>query len=200
MRRGSARQLIDFLQASGMPLEAASIRREHIEAYLNDLAVRGRSEATRALRYRSLRVFFEWLVSEDEIRANPMEKMRPPKVAEQPIRGITDDELLRMLAAAGRTRSNFQSPKEATFASRRDAALLLFYFDTGARLSELANLKVEDLNRDTATARITRKGGNVRVIAYSDTVKDALNRYFRVRGATPRHPPALAMGRSTRTT
>jgi site-specific recombinase XerD len=167
----SVAQLIGFLLGKGMPLHATGIRREHIEAYLNDLTDRGRSPATRALRYRSIRVFFGWLVDEDEVPANPMQKMAPPKVEEVPVPALTNGQITDMLKAAAGT----------DFEARRDTALLRFYFDTGARLSELAHLKVADLDMQNATARIVRKGGNIRVLPFGAKTKEAINRYMRVR-------------------
>ena len=45
----SCGQMVAFLRAQGMPLEAASVKREHIESWLVDLDARGRSPATIAL-------------------------------------------------------------------------------------------------------------------------------------------------------
>ena len=186
----SARQLVDFLGRRGMPITATGVRREHVEAYLNELAERGRSEATRALRYRSVRVFFGWLVDEGEVERNPMEKMSPPKVADTPVPALTDDQIGRMLDAC----------KGTGFEARRDMALLRFYFDTGARLSELAGLKLADLDMANGTARIVRKGGATRILPFGNKTKVALQSYInRVRD---RHAqvclPDLWLGRRGR--
>ncbi len=68
-----------FLAEKGMPTDPASIRREHVEAFIADLLERYKP-STASNRYRALRVFFGWLVDEDEISRNPMAKMKPPTV------------------------------------------------------------------------------------------------------------------------
>ncbi len=78
----------------------AGIRREHIEAWLVDLAREGKAAATLSVYYRSLQPFFAWAQSEGEIGASPMERMRPPLVPEQPVAVLTG----RIAAAAPRFR------------------------------------------------------------------------------------------------
>src|SRR5438093_6993922 len=56
-----------FLEARSMPLTVASITREHVEEFIND--VLGRSKpGTAETRYRGLQAFFKWAVEDGEIR------------------------------------------------------------------------------------------------------------------------------------
>jgi site-specific recombinase XerD len=167
----SVGQLSDYLAAQGMPLAASGIRREHIEAFLADLSARGRSAATVALRYRSLRVFFRWLEDEGEVADSPMRKMKAPIVALQPVPVLPEDQVRAMLRAAS----------GPGFDERRDTALMLLFYDTGARLSEVANLTLEDVNSRDDVAVVTGKGGSRRALPYGPTVARAIDRYLRVR-------------------
>jgi site-specific recombinase XerD len=77
-------QLAAFLADRGMPTDVASIRREHIEAYLEDV-LQNWKPATAANKYRGLQSFFGFLLEEGEITTNPMERMKPPTIPEQPV-------------------------------------------------------------------------------------------------------------------
>jgi site-specific recombinase XerD len=167
----SLRQLGDFLVAHGMPCAVSAIRREHIEAYLLDLSTRGRSPATVALRFRSLRPFWNYMIDEGEITVSPMVKMRAPNVAVDPVPVLSHEQITAMVKACSGTE----------FDDRRDLALLLMYFDTGARLSEVANLRVEDLDMAADVAIVVGKGGAKRALPFGATVARAMNRYLRVR-------------------
>lgn len=167
----SAGQLVAFLRAQGMPLTAEGVRREHIEAYLRGLDDAGRSPATIHLRFRSLRVFFNWLVAEGEVPTSPMARMRAPKVEVHPVSVLSKDEIRAMLKDAS----------GGGFEDRRDAALILLYYDTGARLSEVAGLRLEDLDTRDAIAVVVGKGGSRRALPYGVNVGRALDRYLRVR-------------------
>jgi hypothetical protein len=78
------------------------------------------SEAYAYQQYRSLQQFFCWLAAEDEI-ADPMARLRAPKVADKPVAFLTSGELSRLERAC---RGN-------TFAQRRDAAILAVFRATG---------------------------------------------------------------------
>ena len=67
--------------------------------------------------------------------------MKPPKVTDNPPPVLKEDELARLLATCD---------KGNDFESRRDAALLQVFIDTGARLAEVVGLTVEDVDLDTA--------------------------------------------------
>ena len=82
----SAEQLSDFLVRQGMPTAVESIRREHVEAFIEDLDSRFRP-ATVAVRYKSLKQLFRWLLEEGEITSDPMARMRLPSVPEDPPAG-----------------------------------------------------------------------------------------------------------------
>ena len=81
----SVSQLDAFLAEQSMPLEVADIRREHVEAFITSLLARWKP-ATAHNRYRALRAFFGWLVDEGEIAENPMARMKPPRLPEEPPR------------------------------------------------------------------------------------------------------------------
>jgi Phage integrase, N-terminal SAM-like domain len=60
----------------GMPTAAASIRREHIEAFI-DAELEHTAPSSAATRYRSLQQFFRWLDDEGEISGSPMADVPP---------------------------------------------------------------------------------------------------------------------------
>src|SRR5262245_52603912 len=80
----SARQRVAFLAERGMPTAAAKIRREHVEAYIEDVLERLKP-ATANTRYRALRQVFKWCLEEGEIEASPMVNMKPPTIPEVPV-------------------------------------------------------------------------------------------------------------------
>ena len=104
-----------------------------------------------------------------------MARMHAPNVPVDPVPVIDQDGIAAIVKACAGT----------TFDQRRDMALLLFYYDTGARLSEVANLRLEDIDRDQKIARVVGKGGGGRALPYGAAVAQALNRYLRKRAQHP---------------
>jgi site-specific recombinase XerD len=168
--REAAEQLLAFLAEHGMPTTVTSIRREHVEAYIESVLERWKP-ATASNRYRALRVLFGWLVEEGEVPDFPMAKMKPPSVPEVPVPVIAADDLRRLLAVcAGKD-----------FEARRDLAILSLFIDTGLRRAELAGLRVDDVDFDHEVAVVTGNGSRPRAVPFGRKTSVALDRYLRER-------------------
>lgn len=166
--------LAQFLEERGMPRAVSSIRREHVEAYVEDILSRW-TAATALNRYQGLRQFFRFLLEDGEIPESPMGRMTPPKVPEAPPPVLTDDELRALLKAA----------EGSTFEHRRDVAVLRVLIDTGARVSEIANLTREDVDLDAGTVTVLGKGRRPRTLPLGAKAVRALDRYVRARTSHP---------------
>jgi len=150
---GAVHELDKFLAASGLPRDLASIERDHVERFMLDQHSRLKP-STAASRYAGLRSFFKWAVDQAQIEASPIGKMPPPKVPDVPVPVLTDDQVKAILRACD-TRS---------FKGRRDMALIRFMLDTGARRSEVAAVRQDDVDLTTGTVwfKVT-KGNHPRV-------------------------------------
>ncbi|MGH8886406.1 MAG: tyrosine-type recombinase/integrase [Egibacteraceae bacterium] len=134
-----------------------------------------------SVRYRALQQWFRWLVDEGEIEADPMARMRRPVVPEQPVTLVSTDQLRALLRTCQGT----------TFLDRRDTAIILLFFDTGMRLSELANLAVDDVDLDLGVAMVLGKGRRARSCPFGRKTSQALDRYVRARARHARRADAV---------
>lgn len=183
-------QLEAFLAAAGMPRSVGAIRREHVEAFIEDQLARLKP-ASAANRYRSLQQLFRWLVDEGEIRESPMVRMKPPAVPETPPEVLREDQIRKLLDACS----------GPDFDARRDKAIVMLLFDTGIRRAEIAGLRVEDIDWDQEVLVVLGKGRRPRTIAMGRKATQAIDRYIRVRGKhTEARGPWLWLGRKGRLT
>jgi site-specific recombinase XerD len=184
----AVRQLAAFLTERGMPSQVANIHREHVEAFIAHL-LDTRSAMTAKTRFGGLQVFFRWLVEDGEVDRSPMERMRPPKVPQKDTAVVSDDDLRQLLRVCERDR---------TLAGRRDTALLRLYIDTGARLSEVADLTLDDLDIEHGLIYVRGKGDKYRVCPFGAKTALAVRRYLRERARHPLAPgPWLWLGKIT---
>ena len=107
--------------------------------------------------------------------------MRPPILPEQPAGVVPMSDLRKLLATC-----------DTTFEGRRDEALIRVFLDTGARLSEIANLRLDsedggDVDLDGGVLRVMGKGRRQRIVPIGNKSVKALDRYVRLRA---RHPHA----------
>lgn len=193
----SVRQFTEFVRDRGMPDTMTGVRREHIEAWVEDLLAR-RKPATAHNRYRGLHSFWAWAVEEGEVSISPMTNMRPPLLPETLVPVLTEKEIERLLrACAGQT-----------FADRRDHALVQIFLTTGARKAEIANIRyppddieTSDVDLDMARALVRGKGGRDRVVDLTPRTVKSLDRYIRIRaGHQDVHLPWLWLGKRGRLT
>ncbi|ONH35675.1 MULTISPECIES: tyrosine-type recombinase/integrase [Protofrankia] len=160
------------------PAEPPDITRAHVERFLiafgSERTARcpnGRSKSTINQTFRSLQQFFSWLIDEDEIESSPMERMERPAVGET-VAPLLDLDELRALVAACRGKD---------FRSRRDEAIIRVFADSGGRLSEIADLTVDDVDMTRSRLLVTGKGNRQRYISVGKETMLAINRYLRLR-------------------
>jgi site-specific recombinase XerD len=110
-----------------MPTAAASIRREHVEAFIAAELQRTKPSSA-ATRYRSLQQLFKWLEDEGEITVSPMAKIRPPMIPEQAVPVLADDAVRRLLVdCSGKDIHN-----------RRELAIIRLSLNAGTRVEGMA--------------------------------------------------------------
>jgi site-specific recombinase XerD len=169
----------EYLRLNGYTLDLADIKAEHVELFITDQLER-HAPATAANRYRSLQSFIKWAVAEGEIDQSddPFRNLKSPNVPEKHVRIVPEDELKRLLKSCAGT----------GFLERRDIAILRIFITSGARRSEVANLRisvddplVNDLDLDMGVARIMGKGARERMIPLDPKTVMALDRYLRAR-------------------
>jgi site-specific recombinase XerD len=130
-----------------------------------------RSAATAALRYRSLKVFYTWLVDEEEMDHSPMRKLKAPSVPEKPVPVLAPADVRTLLDTA----------KGRDFVDRRDTAIIRLFYDTGMRRAEMAGIHLSDVDDENEVVIVTGKGNRLRACPYGAKTGQALDRYLRVR-------------------
>lgn len=168
---GSAEAFVDHLVEQDRLVPIAEITREHVGEWMDHLLAT-RSAATANTRYRSLQAFFRWAECEDEVTANPFDKMKPPQVPESPVPVLSLDAIKNLLGQC--------SGKDLI--NRRDTALIRLLIDTGGRISEIGGLRVDDVDLDQDTVTVLGKGSRPRILPIGTNTSLALSRYLRVRG------------------
>ncbi|WP_433077778.1 tyrosine-type recombinase/integrase [Dactylosporangium sp. CA-052675] len=130
-----------------------------------------RSATTALTKHKSLQQFFRWLLDEEEIVRDPMARVRQPKTPKKLIPVMADDEMRRVLRTCA----------TKGFIDLRDEAIIRMLSNTGARLSEIANLAIDDVDLDTDVVHIHGKGAKDRRVRIGPKTGRAVSRYLRVR-------------------
>ncbi len=142
--------------------EPLKLTPEGIESFL---ARPGLKRNTRATYYASARAFSAWLVKTGRRRLDPTERLDSPGRDVSKPRPISEEQLVRILAACNR---------------RRTRMMILLAAFVGLRVHEIAKIRGEDIDRSTGALTVTGKGGATKIIALDDVILAELDEWPRV--------------------
>lgn len=187
-----------LLDAQPRVADPNDINVTHLRAFISYLLTQFK-ESTANNRYRGLQQWFGWMAKEEEIAFSPFAtgKLKPPTVPETPVPVVPVEDIRALLATC----------KPRTFVNLRDEALIRLFFDTGARVSEVAGLmkEAEDdihvphVDLDQLVIWVTGKGKRLRTIPFGSRTGLAVDRYMRERRKHPlAYRPELWLGEKMR--
>src|ERR671935_1042199 len=144
-------QFIAFLHATNVSIHTpADVQRLDVMEYLSDCAKRALTGIARARKLSALREYFRFLEGVGMITKSPTTGIETPKREKNGRQVLRPDEYTKMLSLAG--------------AHPRDYAVLQVFLQTGIRVSELANLKIEDIDFIKPSITVRGKGKQEREI------------------------------------
>jgi integrase/recombinase XerD len=151
-----------------------------LRVYLGELDQAKYARTTIARRMSSLRSFFDYLVAEQVVDANPTLVLMSPTSPDRLPRPISPETVRALLDA----------PDPTTTIGVRDRAVLEFLYATGARVSEVSALDVGDIDRSSGTVRLMGKGSKERIVpVHAEALK-------RIRAYESESRPKLTRGSS----
>ena len=179
-----ARDVQALLELAGTtPLKDLQV--QHIRRYVAQLHARGLSGKTLARMLSAWRGYYHYLARSHGISHNPCQGLRAPKSAKHLPHALSPDEANRLV----------EIPVEKSQALRDKAILELFY-SSGLRLSELSGLRVEDVNLDDATVRVTGKGNKTRIVPIGSHAISAIRAWLEERNKSFGSQSALFPGKT----
>jgi site-specific recombinase XerD len=126
---------------------------------------------------RSIRAFWSWLVSEEIIDANPFSKLRIPKPPKKVMATFSPYQIKSLLGVMNSSAEGY-----------RDMAVVLTLLDTGLRVNELINLKVENAWLDEGIIKVLGKGNKERLVPIGKQIRKLLWRYITQYRPEPARP------------
>lgn len=125
--------------------------------------------------FRNPRAFWNWMLREELTENNPFAKVVPPR----------KDKVIKPDLSLEQIKALLSACSGKTWFRLRDRALVTMLLDTGLRIHEAHNLRLNDIEDDTIVIR--GKGGKHRHVFISGDVRLALYRYTKL---CPKETPA----------
>lgn len=163
-------QLLDYVQKSGKTT-IGEITTQDINAFKDYLAQQAYTAKSISRKINSIKSFFRYLQSQQEITSNPADQVAHPKYDLNPPRVLSKIE--------------YRALRDACRDDVRISAIIEVLLQTGIRIGELANLTLEDLDLEKGELTIKPYESQPgRVVPINTAAKDALERYLPQRPRT----------------
>lgn len=183
-------QLAEFLETKNRALLNA--RRTDLLEFIEKLTSNLLEGRSRARKLSAMRHFYKFLLLDKQIKNDPTLNIESPRQWKILPKSLALSEIDAMLAGEK------ARPQRQELALRNQALLELLYA-TGMRVSELVNLRMEDVNLPASRALVRGKGDKERIVPFGVCARAALETYLR--GARPllshgRNSPLVFIDRS----
>lgn len=160
-----------FLCKSSNNINWSMINHDLISEYLFELMNRGLSDSTRARRLACLKTFFSFLLEDNIVNIDPTEDIKSPRnISKLPqVISVDDINILFDFVFLNKTKEGY-----------RDFAMLELLYATGMRVSELVNLKINDVDIINQRIKCMGKGSKERILPIHKNSKIVLENYINI--------------------
>lgn len=176
-----------FLSKQGIK-QVPEIQRRQITDYMFDQKKDGLAVPSISRSLAAIKMFHRFLVQERLAKEDPSHLVETPKLWRRIPVVLSTAEMETILKA-----SSGMSPQAV-----RDNAILELFYASGMRVSELAGLRLENINLDVGYVRCTGKGRKERIIPIGKRARAAIEKYclsVRPLSAKEFQPPTLFLSR-----
>lgn len=147
--------------------EARQVKRDHVTDFMYDQKKKGLSANSICRSLAAIKMFHRFLVRERLAGEDPTNLVDTPKLWKRVPDVLTTAEIESMISAA----------KGKGWQVVRDKAILELFYASGMRVSELLNLKMENVNLELGYVRCIGKGSKERIIPIGKRACEAVEKY-----------------------
>ena len=126
------------------------------------------SARTKARRLSSMRRYYQYLVRERVVNADPTVRLEAPRLGRRLPKSLSEKDVEALLAA----------PNPSTAMGLRDRAMLEVLYATGLRVSELVSIELTQINMRQGVVRVVGKGNKERLVPLGEEALDWLQRFL----------------------
>tara|TARA_B100000575_G_scaffold284215_1_gene277992 strand:+ start:1840 stop:2739 length:900 start_codon:yes stop_codon:yes gene_type:complete len=164
------KKLTDFLKLRGNDsLKYSEVDTDIINDFIEYLYKLGISSYTQARIISGIKSFFNYLVYEEKILANPTELLESPKLNKKLPDTLNINEIDKIL----------NSIDLSTYEGTRNRAIIETLYSCGLRVSELINITIQNLYLDVGFIKVIGKGSKERLVPIGSSAIKHINIYLK---------------------
>jgi integrase/recombinase XerD len=146
--------------------QATTVQTDHLQDYVNHLFSQNYTPKSISRKINSLKTFFKYLHSEKVVTFNPAESLAHPHYDSKPPRILSQDE--------------YKALRDAVRLDIRISAIVELLLQTGMRISELANLRLDDAKKNEVFIR-SLENNPARTVTLGKGAAAAIQNYLSLR-------------------
>lgn len=146
-----------------------------VRDWMENMMDKGNSAATVSRRLSALKTFYRFALARHYVESDPVYSIKGPK-KEKPLPQFVKESEMDELLDRQAWGDDYNNVRART--------IIILFYETGMRLSELVNLDDKDVNFVTSEIKITGKGNKQRIVPFGDELKNTLLEFRRLRDAS----------------
>ncbi|PCJ81584.1 MAG: integrase [Flavobacteriales bacterium] len=161
-------QFHQFLEQHFETEKISEVNHQMIRSWIVVLMEQNISNRSINRKLAALKTYYKFLLREGIVQNNPMQKVMPPKTSKRLPEFIEQNSMDILL-------DQFDFPEG--FAGERDRLVLELLYATGMRLSELINIRNNDIDLHICQVKVLGKRNKERIIPFSNQLKSVIEQY-----------------------
>ena len=145
-----------------------NITKDMVFEYLKYLYDNNVSRSSISRKLSSLRSFYDYLMKKKIVDINYFKLVKNPKKEGSLPKYVKEDDIDKM----------FQIPDTRTWIGSRNLLIIRMLYATGLRVSELVNIKLDDMNISDRTIKVLGKGSKERIVVFGNHTLQSLDDYL----------------------
>jgi len=166
--RRDLQTFLDYLKKQQHINSLERTNKNQITSFLLKLKTRGLNTNSIARKLAAIKTFYRFLVREKILKQDPTSLLESPKLWRRIPTTLSVKEIEALI----------EQPDLHRRGGIRDKAILETLYATGMRVSELAQLKLQDINLDVGFIRCLGKGNKERIVPVGRKAITCLSRYI----------------------
>ena len=147
-----------------------SIKSLHLRSYMVFLLEKKMAKSTVARKISAVKSLFKFLLKQQIVDSSPANLIETPKLDKKLPSFLKEDEIINLINVI---------EFEDSFFGLRDKLLITLFYQTGVRLSEIIELKEDDVRMDDI--KVLGKRNKERIIPLSGKVKNLITEYRKIK-------------------
>lgn len=174
--RTDLEQLAAFCERRvGKEIKADKLSTNQLRLWISELASQGNSASSLRRKLQSVRSFYSYLCGRNKAVVNPAKDLTAAKLPKLLPTFLRTEEINGILDAG---------INETDFESIRNRLIILMFYSTGMRTSELRTMLDRDVDTSRGELKVTGKRNKQRIIPFGDELKEGIEKYRQLRGKT----------------